>query len=220
MRCIWKKGISVLFRQREKEIDNMKKIASVLLVMVMAASMAACSDSKKVESTKSSGGETTTAVTEGTDDTTADNSEQAQGTVEVSMDISDNFVFKYKETEIRLGDKPDAVLSALGDAKNALDVPSCAHDGTDHVYTYDNIVLTVYSPADGSGDYISDVRVISDLVATPEGVEIGMEITRAREIYGEADKATDKQWFYKRGTSEMIITYENNKIVEIEYMIP
>ena len=42
MRCIWKKGISVLFRQREKEIDNMKKIASVLLVMVMAASMAAC----------------------------------------------------------------------------------------------------------------------------------------------------------------------------------
>ena len=199
----------------------MKKIASVILVMVMAASMAACSDSKKVESTTSTGGaETTAAVTDGEAGTTDGETVEANGTVEVSMDITDNFVFKYKETEIRLGDKPDAVIAALGDAKNTLDVPSCAHDGTDHVYTYDNIVVTVYSPADGSGDYISDVRVISDLVATPEGLEIGMDITRSRELYGEADKATDKQWFYKRGTSEMIVTFQNDKVVEIEYMIP
>lgn len=208
-------------RVKKKEIEEMKKIASVVLVMVMAAAMAACSDSKKVESTKSTGGETTTtASTDGEAGPTDAESDQAEGTVEVSMDISDNFVFKYKETEIRLGDKPDAVMAALGDAKNTLDVPSCAHDGTDHVYTYDNIVVTVYSPADGSGDYISDVRVISDLVATPEGLEIGMDIMRAREIYGEADKTTDKQWFYKRGTSEMIVTVQNDKVVEIEYMIP
>ena len=122
--------------------------------------------------------------------------------------------------EILLGGDPDAVIGKLGDAKSVLDVPSCAHDGTDRVYTYNNFTLSVYTATGSDKGYISDVLLISDLIGTPEGLEIGMDVEKARELYGDADKETDTTWIYKRGTSQLMLTLNGTKIISIEYMIP
>ena len=82
------------------------------------------------------------------------------------------------------------------------------------------MVLTVYIPAGETVGYISDVLLSSDLVATPEGLEIGMTPDDARAKYGDADKETETTWIYKRGTSQMMLTINSGKIVSIEYMIP
>lgn len=207
----------------------MKKLGSLVLVLVMAASMAACSDAKKVEKTSNdtSNGAVVSREAEQTSDSDAagqSDASQGEGTgsVEVTLDTKDNFVFTYEGVDITLGSEPTATLAALektGTPKK-LDVPSCAHDGTDHVYTFSNIVLTVYQATGSETGYISGVRLTSDLVATPEGLEIGMSADDARTKYGDADETTDKTWVYKRGTSELMLTITNDKIVSIEYMIP
>ena len=196
----------------------MKKLGSLVLVLVMAASMAACSDSKTV-STKADGSTSPSAEASRTEETAASEA-TGEGTVEVSLDTKDNFVFKYEDVEILLGSNPDETLAKLGEPKSQLQVPSCAHDGTDYVYTYNNMVLTVYIPAGETVGYISDVLLSSDLVATPEELEIGMTPDDARAKYGDADKETETTWIYKRGTSQMMLTINSGKIVSIEYMIP
>lgn len=207
----------------------MKRLGSLALVLVMAVSMAACSDAKKVDkaTNDTSNGAAVSREAEQTTESQADaqsDPSQGEGTgsVEVTLDTKDNFVFKYEGVDITLGSEPTATLAALEKAgtPKKLDVPSCAHDGTDHVYTFSNVVLTVYQATGSETGYISDVRLTSDLVATPEGLEIGMSMDDARSKYGDADEATDKTWIYKRGTSELMLTFNGDKIVSIEYMIP
>ena len=198
----------------------MKKIGSLVLALVLAAAMAACSDANTIETKKSeqdAGATTTTAVSGGE---TQGQDSDGEGSVEVTLDTTGNFVFKSDDVEILLGGDPDAVIAKLGDAKSVLDVPSCAHDGTDRVYTYNNFTLSVYTATGSDKGYISDVLLISDLVATPEGLEIGMDVEKARELYGDADKETDTTWIYKRGTSQLMLTLTGTKIISIEYMIP
>ncbi|MBR5975834.1 MAG: hypothetical protein IK020_11705 [Clostridiales bacterium] len=197
----------------------MKKIGSLVLVLVMAASMAACSDANTIES-KATGENSQVATTvDGGGEAKNQQSEEA-GSVEVTLDTTGNFVFKSDDVEILLGGDPDAVIGKLGDAKSVLDVPSCAHDGTDRVYTYNNFTLSVYTATGSDKGYISDVLLISDLIGTPEGLEIGMDVEKARELYGDADKETDTTWIYKRGTSQLMLTLNGTKIISIEYMIP
>ena len=200
----------------------MKKLTSLVLALVMTlamASLAACSDANTIESKSGNKADatTTTAASAGNEDT---KQSESAGSVEFTLDTTGNFVFKFEDTEILLGGDPDAVLAKLGDAKSVLDIPSCAHDGTDRVYTYNNFTLTVYTATGSTKGYISDVLLISDLVATQEGLEIGMDVEKARDFYGDADKSTDTTWIYTRGTSQMMLTVNGNKIISIEYMIP
>lgn len=200
----------------------MKKLGSLILVAIMAASMAACSDTKET-TTKAAGGEssaTAAVVDTQKEESQEASSDEAVGSVEISVDTKDNFVFTYQNVQIVLGSEPEATIAALGEAKSKLEVPSCAHDGTDFVYTYDNIVVTASYLTGEEKGYISDVRLLSDLVATPEGLEIGMTTDKARELYGDPDTESDVQWIFTRGTSEMMLTVKNGSIVGIEYLVP
>ena len=197
----------------------MKKIGSLALVLVMALAMASCSDAKTVESKGETGAASSSEAVSSDAQTEVSDSADA-GSVDVTLDTSDNFVFTYEGVDIVLGSEPTETLEKLGDAKNSLTVPSCAHDGTDYVYTYNNMSLTVYIATGSEKGYISDVLITSDLVATPEGVEIGMAPDVARSKYGDPDQETDAMWVYKRGTSELLLTISSGKIVSIEYMIP
>ena len=196
----------------------MKKIGSLVLALVLACAMAACSDANTIEKKPVDGQTTTTAAAQGESQQQQQN--EAGGSVEVTIDTTGNFVFIVQDVEILLGSDPTDVLAKLGDAKSVLDVPSCAHDGTDTVYTYNNFTLTVYTATGSDKGYISDVLLISDLVATKEGLEIGMNTDKARELYGDADKETDKTWIYKRGTSQLMLTLNGTNIISIEYQIP
>lgn len=198
----------------------MKKLSSVILVAVMALAMASCSDAKTIESSSAGGATTTTTADSGSSDASSEGSSAEAGSVDYSIDTSGNFVFNYEGVDILLGSDPDATIAALGDAKSVLDVPSCAHDGTDHIYTYTNAVVTVYVPTGSDKGYISDVLVTSDLISTPEGLEIGMTKEDCRSKYGDPDEDSDVTWIYTRGTSQLMITFDGEKIKSIEYMIP
>ncbi|MBR3057836.1 MAG: hypothetical protein IKG93_07675 [Clostridiales bacterium] len=196
----------------------MKKISIWILSAAIALSLAACSDSKTVSTKGTTAADATTTAK--VEETTKQES-SAEGSVEVTIDTTGNFTFKYGDTDILLGSTDtDSVLTGLGKEVSKLDVPNCAHDGTDHIYTYADIVLSIYEPKDNGTSYISDVRLLSDLVRTPEGLEIGMKADDAKEKYGEPDESTDTTLTYKRGTSVLLVTLADGKINSIEYMIP
>ena len=200
----------------------MKKLSAIVLSLVMAVSMAACSDANTVSSQSAGAQGQGTTTTQGASQDPSDNgNDTGNGSVDVTLDTSGNFVFTYEGVDILMGSTDvDSVLAGLGAPKSQLEVPSCAHDGTDHVYTYDNMVLSVYVATGATDGYISDVMITSDLVATPEGLEIGMTKDDAREKYGDPDVDSDTSWIYKRGTSELLITFNADSIISLEYMIP
>ncbi len=197
----------------------MRKIGSLALVLVMALAMSSCSDANtKTSETKGATEASSSAVAESKDTQAVESKDE--GAAEATPDTSDNFVFNYEGVDIVLGSEPTVTLEKLGEAKNTLTVPSCAHDGTDYIYTYTNMSLTVYVATGSETGYISDVLLSSDLVSTPEGLEIGMTPEVARSKYGDPEQETDAMWVYKRGTSELLLTIGSGKIVSIEYMIP
>lgn len=200
----------------------MKKISTLVLAFALALSMAACSDSKTISS-KNSGATTTTAASQAASD--AGSADATSAKVDVTIDTTGNFVFaadNEAKTSITMGTTEiDALLKALGEPQSKLDVPSCAHaTGKDSIYTFTNYVLTVYDPEDGNKPYVSDILLSSDLIKTPEGLEIGMSKDDVVAKYGDADEADDKVMTYKRGTSVLRITMKTDKIASIEYMIP
>ena len=183
--------------------------------------MAACSDSKTISS-KASGSQATTqkvADSQGSEGTSA------SAGVDVTIDTKDNFIFKADndaKTDIVMGTTDtEALLKALGDPQSSLKNPSCAHAaGADYIYTYTNYSLTVYDPEDGNSPYVSDILLTSDLIKTPEGLEIGMSKDDVTAKYGDADEADDRIMTYKRGTSVLRIMIKQDKVESIEYMVP
>ena len=107
----------------------MKKIGSLVLVLVMALAMVACSDTNTVKKTSTNGSNAETSASEQSQ--TTQGSDNAS--VDVTLDTTGNFVFKYENVDILLGAEPTDILAKLGEPKSKLDVPSCAHDGTDYV---------------------------------------------------------------------------------------
>ena len=98
----------------------MKRLGSLALVLVMAVSMAACSDAKKVDkvTNDTSNGAVVSREAEQTTESQADaqsDPSQGEGTgsVEVTLDTKDNFVFKYEGVDITLGSEPTSTLAAL-----------------------------------------------------------------------------------------------------------
>ena len=198
----------------------MKKLCACVLAIVMAASMAACSDSKTISS-KVSGSQ---ATTQKVADSQATEGTSASAGVDVTIDTTGNFVFKADndaKTDIVLGTTDiDSLLQALGTPKSQTDIEACGHDATDHVYTFANYVLTVREMKSGEKPFVVDLYLTSDLIKTPEGLEIGMSKDDVIAKYGDADEADDVVMTYKRGTSVLRITLKTGSVDSIEYMIP
>lgn len=199
----------------------MKKISTLVLAAALALSMAACSDSKTISS-KNSGATTTTVASQAVSDAGAGDATSAK--VDVTIDTTGNFVFaadNEAKTSITMGmTEIEDLLKALGEPQLQNDIEACGHDATDHVYTFTNYVLTVREMKSGEKPFVYDIYLSSDLIKTPEGLEIGMSKDDVIAKYGDPDEADDKIMTYKRGTSVMRITMKTDKVVGIEYMIP
>lgn len=85
---------------------------------------------------------------------------------------------------IEMGALADSVISGLGDPLNYAEAPSCIHEGTDKVYTFDGYTVTT-SPDENGNNRIYEVSLLSDIVALESGVTIGSAMDKVVSVFGE-----------------------------------
>ena len=107
--------------------------------------------------------------------------------------------------------------SALPTADSVYQIPSCAFEGTDNVYTYPTCEIIAYN--EGNGEVIYSVYLLDPTVLTPEGLAIGDEEAKVVAAYGTNYELTDGQYVYVGRNSQLIILTSGGFVVSIEYRI-
>lgn len=123
---------------------------------------------------------------------------------------------KYDNVEVTPGKEFKA--EQIKEEANVSEIQSCAFDGMDKVYTYENFEVTVAS-VDGK-DTIYSVYFDNDEVATTEGVRVTDTKDKMIEKYGtEYKEELGNKYIYKDGNVELSFIIENDIITAIEYTL-
>ena len=105
----------------------------------------------------------------------------------------------------------------FGEPNQLSEIPSCAFEGTDKVYTYTSYEITTYQ--DGDQERIYSVYFIDDQIATNEGVKIADNISAMTNAYGENYEQVGNQYTYVSGNVELAFIVENDVITSITYTL-
>lgn len=109
---------------------------------------------------------------------------------------------------------PEDTVDALDEEPDYFESASCAYDGTDKIYTYNNYVVTFY---EGDGyDGISLITLTSDLVSTTEGICIGSSYDDVIAAYGEATSDTGTLVSYEDDGTEIRFVISEDSVISIE----
>ena len=176
-------------------------MTAVILTLAISVSLTACSgsgDSAQPE---------TTAATEA-----ASTDAPASGAV-IS---ADDAVFTYNGVSIALDSSIDDMIAALGEANDVSSQLSCHGEGEDKTYTYDGFVVNSY-PRDGK-DYVLEIVINSEGIATSKGIEIGASAADVIAAYGSDYKEIGVYYYYDAGDSKSLqFLIEDDTVTEIDY---
>lgn len=131
--------------------------------------------------------------------------------------VSKGYSFKYNKVSITIGSKAATFIKKAGKPKKTVRKKSCAYDGEDVTYTYDDFILKTYSNKKGGTEYVNSITLTSSDVATQEKVKIGSSEKTVIKQYGKA-KSKFGVYTYTKGKTKIVITVENKKVTEIEYL--
>lgn len=107
--------------------------------------------------------------------------------------------------------------SALPEANSLYQIPSCAFEGTDNVYSYNACEVTAYN--EGSGEVIYSIYLLDPAVMTPEGLALGDDEAKIVAAYGPSYNLSDGQYTYIGRNSQLIILTSSGFVTSIEYRI-
>lgn len=163
----------------------MKKIAILLLAVLMLISLCACgADSDPVDTTPQ------TKPLEG-------------------------YAFIYKGVELMPGAAFDA--AALPEPEYFYAAPNCALDGNDTVYNYVDIEVAVYD--DGKSAVIQSVYIINPNLTTPEGLALGDDLAKVKQLYGEEYTVEGAQWQFEKGNMYLGVLTQDDFVASMEYRL-
>lgn len=114
-------------------------------------------------------------------------------------------------TDIEMAD----VLDELGEAASYFESASCAFQGLDKVYTYDHFQIETYP--DGDKDMISSIILLDDLIATPEGISIGMTEQDVENAYGTDCEDIKGMKVYTKDEKHLAFLIRDGVIESIQY---
>ncbi|MGE5455808.1 MAG: lipoprotein [Ignavibacteriales bacterium] len=125
----------------------------------------------------------------------------------------ETLTFAYKGVDVTPG--LEFKSSSIDEEANYIELTSCAFEGNDKVYTYENIEITA-SQMNGK-DTVYSVYFLNDKVATPEGVKIADDKSVMIEKYGEDYEQISNQYKYVKSNVILSFIVENDVIISIEY---
>jgi hypothetical protein len=104
----------------------------------------------------------------------------------------------YKGKKIMLNSNMGNVSSSLGSTTDYSEAPSCNYNGLDKVFVYGDV--SVYTYPNANGDYINEIEVDDNSVATESGLlPIGKTINDVKAVYGEPTSVEGSTYKYANG---------------------
>ena len=179
----------------------MKKLIAVLLALTMVFSLAAC------------GGGENPGETTGSDGTETIGNDPENMETTGPADVEEPFCFTLDGVKLVPGTAYDA--SKLPEPNSVYEVPSCAIEGTDNVYSFDAVEITAFN--DGTQEIIYAIAVIDPNVCTDEGLYLGDNVETVMSLYGENYTENGTAMVYTRGNTMLSIIVQNGYVVDIEF---
>ena len=131
-------------------------------------------------------------------------------------DSSSGFSIEYKGVDITPGKEFDE--TKISETAEKSEIPSCAFDGVDKVYTYPEVEITV-AEIDGK-DTVYSVYFIDENIATNEGVKISDPKDYMIEKYGnDYENSLSTKFDYVKNGVTLSFIVENDMITGIEYVL-
>lgn len=188
----------------------MKKLSIVFIAVLMALTLVftltACGSNKPADTQKE-----TTAETQAVATTAPAATEAAAPAIS-----ADDVVFFYNGATVTLNTPISDVISVLGEASSVDSQLSCHGVGDDKTYHYDGFIVNSY-PKDGV-DYVLEVVVNSEGIATSKGISIGSTADDVKAAYGEGFKEIGTYMYYDAGEGKSLQFFiENGTVKEIDY---
>ena len=170
----------------------MKKILSLILVLILVLTMAAC------------GGESAPETT--------NNPTPVQGPTQPD---ASSWKYSVRGVEVMMHAEAAPILEALGEAVSYTEEASCAFSGLDKTYYYGGFYLQTYPLEDV--DYIYSLWLVDDSSTTPEGIYIGASQAEVEAAYGAESFNGSNAYILKGTTSTLTIILEDGKVSSIQY---
>ena len=157
---------------------NTRKLAAVLLI---ALALSSASFLTSCDSASSGNQEDTAAsvTTESKEDETASAPEEETAPAETAAYVC---AFEGGKS-VALGADAAEAIPALGDYIDVIEAPSCVHEGSDRVYTFDGFTVMT-SPDEKGGEYVAEVEIISDACRLESGLSINSPFDDAVAAFG------------------------------------
>lgn len=178
-----------------------KKLLILLCTTMLAVSLTACADDNVKVIKKP--------------DTTASDKKTDSDKKENSSDSLKGYIFTSEGVSLTTDIEAAKIIEKLGEPKNYFEAASCAFNGLDKVYTYAHFEINTYP--DGDKDIISNILFLDDMVATTEGVSIGMTKDDMEAAYGKDYKEKAGMYVYTKDGMHLSFLVKDGVIASIEY---
>lgn len=194
----------------------MKKLIALILALTMVLTLAACGSQETPETTAAP------AATEGTEapvvtevpetEPAATEEGELDGGTDIGVASSEPFALTFNGLKLVPGTTYDA--SKLPEPNSVYQVPSCAIEGTDNVYSFDELDITAFH--DGTQEIIYAIAIFDPNVCTDEGLYLGDDAARVVELYGENYTENGTAMVYIGANTMLTIILQNGYVVDIE----
>ena len=180
----------------------MRKMMILLLSAVLVLSLCACGGDAQEDQ----------VITRSTEAATVPSTEEMTEAVveEAEAEFAD---FQFDGKVLAVGAEFDPAV--LPKANSIYQVPSCAIEGTDNVYSYDSFEITAYD--DGTHELIYSIYFVTPDAQTPEGLTLGEGLDRVLELYGENYELVGTGYNYYCGDAVLTVLVQNDVVISIEY---
>lgn len=127
----------------------------------------------------------------------------------------EGYVFVADGNEIKIGE--EFSKEKFGQEKEYSEIASCAFEGLDRTYKYENYEITTYE--NGDKENILSIYLLDDTAETKEGIKIADSYEQMVEAYGENYQKEDNLYTYTKGNMNLKFIVENDFITSIEYSL-
>lgn len=125
------------------------------------------------------------------------------------------YFYQHEDQKIFLGQKIEEAVMVLGESYEYFEAPSCAAQGMDMFYYYQN--LTVRANEIEGEKVVTEISFKNDTVATPQGIRISSSYADVVGKYGSEYKTNGTAIEYVTGNVMLVFDMKDGKVAAIVY---